>query len=225
MNINIPWFSELARRIRMLFHHDQLDRELDDEMRAHRELREQQLIEKGISPDEAHYAAQRQLGNALRFREESRDAWGWNWLEQSLQDVRYGLRILRKKPGFTVVAVLTLALGIGANTAIFSIVNSVILRPLAFQEPQTLVRLYMYSAQREDMDATFPDLLDWRARNHSFQGLAATWQNDSSLFDQNGPAKIRSAIATANLFSTMGTQPIRAVLSAPSMIASDTSTP
>jgi putative ABC transport system permease protein len=121
-----------------------------------------------------------------------------------LQDLKHGLRMLAKSPGFTAVAVLTLALGIGANTAVFSIVNSVLLRPLAFRDSASLVHLYTYNGIETGRDTTLPDFLDWRARNHSFEELAGTWQNDANLLDQQGTEKIRSAFATANLFQTMG---------------------
>ena len=133
------WFREIARRLWALIHRDQFDSDLQEEMRLHRELREREEIERGLSPKEARYAAQRRFGNELLLREKSRDVWGWNWLENLSQDVRYGMRMLVKNPGFTIVALVTLALGIGVNTTIFSLVNTVVLHPLPYPHAERLV--------------------------------------------------------------------------------------
>ena len=127
-------FANSARRLLMLFRGPQFDADLQEEMRLHRELRAQEEVEHGLPPKEAHYAAQRRFGNDLVLREESRDMWGWNWLETLLHDVRYGLRQLRRNPGFTAAAVLTLAMGIGTTTALFTVVRSVLLKPLPFKD-------------------------------------------------------------------------------------------
>ena len=130
-------------------------------------------------------------------------------MQTLLQDLRYAVRVLSKSPAFTIVAILTLALGIGANTSMFSIVNSVLLRPLAYPGSDRLVRLYTYDAHRDAEDMTFGELVDLQARSRSFDALASTWQNDANLLDRNGPEKIRSAFATSNLFPILG---IRATL-------------
>src|SRR6516225_5394422 len=137
----MTFFSELGRRLLMLVRRHQFDRELEEEMRLHQELREQEHLGAGMSAEEAHYTARRHFGNATLTQERSRDMWGWSWLENAMQDVRYGLRQLRRSPGFTAVAVLTLALGIGANTAIFTLIDAVMLRSLPVANPGQLYRL------------------------------------------------------------------------------------
>ena len=137
----MEWLGELARRIHMLLHRDRTASELQEEMQLHLDLRQQQEEEAGLPADDAGYAARRRFGNATRVREQSYAAWGWQWLEAFLQDVVYGMRSLLRSPGITIVALLSLALGIGANTAIFSLMDAVMLRSLPVKDPRQLVLL------------------------------------------------------------------------------------
>ena len=195
----------------MLFRRRQFDADLEEEMRLHRELREQEHIERGLSPKEAHYAALRRFGNALVLREESRDMWGWNWLENLLQDARYGLRQLRRNPGFTAAAVITLAMGIGTTTALFTVVHSVLLQPLPFKDSARLLRLYEHSS-----DDKFPYnnnaagvFAEWKKQSHGFSDLAIVGGGQYNLSSAGGQLaeKVNFAECSWNLFPTLGVEP------------------
>jgi predicted permease len=133
--------GEFWRRLMFLFRRKTFQHELQEEMQFHLEMKARALSAAGVAPEEAGHAAQRQFGNPLLLREASREAWGWNALETVFQDLRYGLRQLRRSPGFTSVALLTLALGIGVNTAVFTLMDAVMLRSLPVKDPQQLYSL------------------------------------------------------------------------------------
>jgi len=204
------WIITLWMRTLALFQREQFDADLKEEMRLHLEFSEREKVEGGLSPGEAHYAAQRRFGNNLLLRERSRDMWGWNWLEAFFQDVRYGLRQLRRNPGFTIVAVLTLALGIGANTAIFSIVDAVLLRPLPFRNANRLV----FITQRSPKDRigaaydTYREFEEWDLHARSFEKVAAaTWapRDAGAILSWRGERQeILAVPASVNFFSTLG---------------------
>ncbi|PYU53505.1 MAG: hypothetical protein DMG56_28975, partial [Acidobacteria bacterium] len=151
--------------------------ELDADIREHIERETQDNVERGMTPEEARYAAMRKFGNVTLVKEDVREVWSSVWLGQLLQDVRYALRMLRKSPGFSAVAVLTLALGIGANTAIFSLVNGMLLRKPPVRDPNRLMVVSSKWAgnggEWDRLPVSAPDFLDWRAQATAFNGMVA----------------------------------------------------
>ncbi len=199
--------GELIRRLRMLFRRKQFDREMDEEVRLHIELRERELREAGLSPDAAHTAARKSFGNTLAIREASHDSWGWTWLEHLAQDLRFAARMLAKNPGFTAVAVLTLALGIGANTAIFSVVYGVLLQPLPYKDASSLVVLNETTPKVGTVSVSYPNFLDWRAQSHDFSQMAAVHDVGFNLAGVTQPENISGEAVSPNFLSMMGVRP------------------
>ena len=183
--------------------------QLEEEVQSHLEMAKQDRIDRGESPAQAESGARREFGNVALVENVTRDQWGWGWLDHLLQDLRYAARILRKNPGFTVVVVLTLALGIGANTAIFSVIDAVILRPLPFASPDRLVWLNGKFPQSDMAAVSAPDFLDYRARNQTFEGLGAMGYRPSpASLSGDKPEQVFNAIVSAGFFDTLGIHPL-----------------
>jgi predicted permease len=179
---------------------------LDEDIRDHIECLTRENVEKGMAPDEARRQALLAFGNVALVREDARAVWSWPWLEALGQDVRYALRTLRRQPGFAAVVILTLGLGIGVNTATFSIVNAVLIRALGFAQPERLVALH----ERLGEEAPFspPDFLDLEREQHSFEGVAAFVNASLELSGGGEPVRIDGAKVTANLFPLLGMSPL-----------------
>jgi putative ABC transport system permease protein len=191
----------------MLLRRGRFDADLDEEMRLHRELREKEQIERGLSPKEAHCAVQRRFGNDLVLREESRDMWGWSWLENTLQDVRYAWRILMKYPAFTTLAVLTLGLGVGANTAIFTFVDASLLKPLPYPDASRIAFIAELTPKRQGVHVHPFNFLQWQARSQSFEALALMQSIPVNTMGPEGAEQLSGLWTTAGLFRVFGVSP------------------
>src|SRR5215813_813627 len=154
-------FNVLWCRLRALWRKEQIYDEIDEELRFHIDTRVQESIRRGMEPDEAKRDAEMRFGHLMRIKEMGYDVRGGGWLEALWQDVRFGARMLLKQPGFTLIAVLTLALGIGANTTIFSIVNAVLLRPFPYEAPERLVILEERTSAG-GFSPSYLNFVDWR---------------------------------------------------------------
>ncbi|HXN29368.1 MAG TPA: ABC transporter permease [Candidatus Acidoferrales bacterium] len=190
-----------------------VESEMDAELRFHVEMYADDLIRSGVPREEALRRARLNFGGIESAKEECREARGVHFAETLWQDLRYGARTMLRSPGFTVTAVLALALGIGANTAIFSVVNAVLLRPLPFDQPERLIQVWHTPPQKSfpgvPTFAVSPaNFLDWRRQNHSFQGLSAYGFGRYTLTGSGHPEAIRMVAATVGLFSLLHAQPL-----------------
>lgn len=206
------WIGEMWRRIAVLLCRDRVTRELDEEMRLHRELKTRALRDDGASDEEARYAANRAFGNSTALIERGREAWGWRWLEDFGGDLRYAVRALLKNRGFSAVAILILALGISANTAVFSVLQAVLLRPLPYRDPGRLAMLWVTDSQQgawaiSDGSTSYRDFLEWKREAQSFEDLAIFYKRGWSVLTLTSAVerqKIQGAFVSSNFFSLMG---------------------
>ena len=185
------------------------DGELDDELRFHVEMLAQQMIREGAAPEQAYRAARLKLGGVEQVKERVREARIGAWLDTLLQDARFALRVLRKNPSFAAVAVITLALGIGANTTMFSVVNSVLLRPLPYPEPQRIVHFELQMRGGVSDALTVPQFQFFRDHNSGFEEVAGSRPgSDAKLRIGNSIQWASSDSVTDGYFRTLGVSPV-----------------
>jgi putative ABC transport system permease protein len=212
---DVTSLGRFSRALRHLLWKPPVEQEVDSELAFHIEMRMRDYIARGMSPNEARREAVRRFGNIEQINEVCRDIGRrrdremrrTELLAELRQDVAYALRYLRTNPGFGVAAVLTLALGIGASTAIFGVANAVILRPLPFRAPEQLVRIYETNPASDDFSASDPNYLDWRARNRSFTELAAYRWNSLNLVGDGTPEQLTAIGVTHTLLPLLGVAP------------------
>jgi predicted permease len=202
---------KLLYRLFELLQKKSLDVDMEQEMRSHIEMQTQENSEAGMNPEQARYAALRQFGQEDSIKETCRDQRGFNLVETLTSDIRLAVRMLRKNPGFATVAVLTLALGIGANTAIFSCLNAVLLRPLSYPDANRLVRIASVNPTLGigDSRSSDPNILDWRDRSTSFEKLAAFQEWDGVLTMDGRSESVRVNWTTPDLLSLLGIHPVQ----------------
>ena len=206
----MTWARRLWLRLQTLFRRDQNAQRLANEIQFHLDQQMAENLSTGMSPKEARSAAMRTFGNPTFLKEETRDTWGWAWLEQIVGDVRYGVRMLCKNPGFTAVAVLTLALGIGANTAIFSLINALGLRPLPVQKPEELVLIMPANERNGDWGFSYPLYEAVRDENRTLAGVFvnAGGPMNVSVDGQAELAPNGGEYVSGSYFSTLGVEAV-----------------
>jgi putative ABC transport system permease protein len=196
--------------IKRLFARRQLEADLAAEIRGHLDERVADLVSRGLSRAEAIRQARREFGNVSLIEERAREVWRWRWIEDFLFDLRFALRQVRKAPGFATAATLTLAIGIGATTAVFSVVNAVVLRPLPFEQPGRLVSVWPSgeAGPAGPYNVSYPNFFDFRSENSVFEHLVSYRSTSISLTGAGEPVQLRGEIVSWDLFPLLGVQPL-----------------
>ena len=201
-------FRSLVQRLLALTRTRRLDRELDDEVRAHLELAERDARAAGLSSEEARRAARRNFGGLEQMKETHRDERSVRWLDTLTKDVRYGLLMLVRDPGFAVVAISVMAIGIGANTAMFSLVDAVLLKPLPFANPERIVRVMEAPTPTSRNGIATLNFVDWKRLSTSFEALSATRGLSVALTGQGEPARLGGLLVSSDYFDVFGVKPL-----------------
>jgi predicted permease len=203
------YFGELRRRLVALLRRKQFDADLEDEIRLHIDLRAEEQAVAGVAPDEARYVAERRFGNTLQLKECSREVWQWRPIEELAQDLRFAFRMMRRNPGFTAVAIVSLALGIGANTAIFSLLNAILLRPLPVRNPEQLVQLDRWFGNQENSYFPYPHFKRFEQRNHTLSGMFAVAGWGRIGLSYGGQSELANAeLVSGNYYPVLGVNPL-----------------
>src|ERR1041384_7969658 len=184
------------------------ERELEAELQSHLNMSARDRVERGEAPADAAWGARREFGNQALVQEVTRDVWGWGSLERLREDLHYSVRGVRRSPGFTSIAVATLALGIGATTGLFSAIEAVLLRPLPYSRPEGLVWLSRPSPKMQQGHVLSPQFAAWHTESHSFTGLAA-WNDEQFNITRAGePERVTAASVNADFLRTLGIAPL-----------------
>src|ERR1043166_7015286 len=202
-------FSKSVSLIRNTMRKQRIDRDLNEEVGSYVELLTEKNMKQGMNEEEARRAAMVEVGGVEQVKEEVRAHRAGFALETFFQDLRYGFRSLRKKPGFTITAVIALALGIGANTAIFSVINTVLLRSLAYRDPGRIVMVWERSLRggRSQNSVSPANFLDWKKQSNSFEQIAASWDTRVNLTSAGEPEEVQIQKVPADFFPVLGVQP------------------
>ena len=204
------WIRKMTMQVLTLFRRNRAGSQLDDELQFHLDHQTAENIAAGMSSEDARHAAMRSFGSPTQLRDETRATWSWNRLEQFCRDIRIGIRTLGRSPGFAIVSVLVIAIGIGANVALFTIVRSVLLKPLPFKDPDRLVMLYGRHGGEKYNIVAAGDFYDWQRSARGFEEMAIwRWSGYSITNDKKEmPELLNSVTASWNIFSTLGVQPV-----------------
>jgi predicted permease len=204
-------FEKLRMRFAMLIHRGRANEHLNTELQFHLDQQIAENIAVGMGAEEAHYAAMRSFGNAVVLREQARETWSWGWLESLLQDIRFALRQLWRSPGFVLVTVLTLMLGIGANTAIFTLMNALLLKSLPVFEPNRLVHIGLsldtQNISAQNIPLNFKMIESLERRTHSFSGMIGWGESDFDLKEGDSRHGYPGAYVRGNTFDVLGIHP------------------